>query len=179
MHVEGLLKTILDGKILHIKGSVASHVDELLLGMDFLKTKCQTWDFQKDELMIDGVEYKMKSDVHYHEQCYSTVSEPTVSDFNGIEKFEVEHRPCDGVLQTVKGGVKKRVRFEDSDADDTFNGINNLFETKITDEERVDRRLEKDVSERDAHTFNSPNSEIHIACNLELYILLHHRSMVR
>ena len=39
------------------------------------------------------------------------------------------------------------MRFADSDDDDTFNGINNLYETKITDGERVDRRLEKDVSE--------------------------------
>ena len=71
----------------------------------------------------------------------------------------------------MKGRFKKRVRFEDSYDDDIFKGINNLFETKITDGERVDRRLEKNVSERDVHTFNSPSSEIHIACNLEPDIL--------
>ena len=47
-----------------------------------------------------------------------------------------------------EGLNKERVRFEDSDDDDTFDGIINLFMAKIIDGERVDRRLEKDVSER-------------------------------
>ena len=38
---EEFLKTILDGKILHIRRSVASDVDELSLGIDFLKKKAR------------------------------------------------------------------------------------------------------------------------------------------